>query len=60
MLKESQRMQLSKADGLYDIQRLLWHKLGLDPAAQSAGDLQQQELNTCLAAARAICLQQVS
>jgi hypothetical protein len=52
-------MQLSQSDELYSVQKLLWSSIGLPAAAQPA-DLQKADLPSCLAAARAVCLQRVS
>jgi hypothetical protein len=53
------RMQLSQSDELYSVQKLLWSSIGLPAVAQPA-DLQKVDLPSCLAAARAVCLQRVS
>lgn len=52
-------MQLSKSDELHPIQKLLWSSVGLSEATKPA-DLQKADVQSCLAAARAVCLQRVS
>lgn len=53
------QMQLSKGDELYPVQRLLWRTIGLSDSTKAA-ELQAADLESCLAAARTVCLKTVS
>jgi hypothetical protein len=59
LLAPASRMQLSKSHELFSVQKLLWSSVGVTEAAHPA-DLQKADVQSCLAAARAVCLQRVS